>query len=60
MGAVQAEPITKKQAINQAQAQESGKVLKATLAEKGDTLVYRVKILKKDGRVKTVTIPAEK
>jgi len=59
MQLAQAKTISRKQAIEQAQKRQAGRVLSAELETKGGKAVYQVKILTPEGRVKTISINAQ-
>jgi len=49
--------ISRSEAINQAKKRTDGKVVGVQLAKKGESSVYRVRILIDQKRIKTVSIP---
>lgn len=50
---------TKEQAAQQAARQHNAKVLSAKTVQQGNKKVYVIKLLTKDGVVKTVRVPAD-
>ncbi|WMS87966.1 PepSY domain-containing protein [Pleionea litopenaei] len=50
------ENISKAQAVSIAQSAIKGKALSASRSKRGDTVVYRVKVLLENGRVRTILV----
>ncbi|MEP6940619.1 MAG: PepSY domain-containing protein [Rudaea sp.] len=56
---VEAAALTRKQAIARVQRETQGKVLSAETKQIGRQMVYRIKVLTHDGKVKIVEVPAD-
>ncbi|NVJ51001.1 MAG: PepSY domain-containing protein [Gammaproteobacteria bacterium] len=50
------EVISKAQAVSVAQAAIKGKALSASKSKRGENVVYRVKVLLENGRVRTIMV----
>lgn len=58
LSAITASAVTLQQAAQQAARQYNAKVLSARTVSRGNRRVHEIKVLTKDGVVKTVRIPA--
>ena len=52
-------PLARKDAIAKVQRETQGKVLSAETKQIGRQVIYRIKVLTRDGNVKIVEVPAD-
>jgi ABC-type siderophore export system fused ATPase/permease subunit len=55
----EAAALTRQEAIVQVQRETGGKVLSAETKQVGRQIIYRIKVLTRDGKVKIVEVPAD-
>jgi uncharacterized membrane protein YkoI len=59
MPCAEAAALTRQEAIAQVQRETGGKVLSAETKQVGRQIIYRIKVLTRDGKVKIVEVPAD-
>jgi len=52
-------PLARKDAIAKVQRETQGKVLSAETKQIGRQVIYRIKVLTRDGKVKIIEVPAD-
>ena len=58
-GPVEAAALERKEAIAKVQHETQGKVLSAETKQIGRQVIYRIKVLTRDGKVKIIEVPAD-